>query len=222
MSGRAIVAAVYENLVSAVGWLTPDWIAVGVAILTLVCVLYQLRLERRQTRLAEEQTRLAQRQGEIIEKQDEILSRRPKLDVIGTQAGDEAIVFGVVNKGNYAVGRFEWELLVPAKLVSEHKLIDHEGLEVPMIGQVREGDDWLFRYCGKLVEDTPLFGGQIKTLAQIPLSDTRLFEGKHFGKWRIHTEAGDFPSGKIEMGIVEIHIRPWLHRRPTLQKDEQS
>ena len=69
-SGGDRVAGVFENLVPTSGvvswWQRPDLILSGlgvfVALLTLVCVLVQLRLERRQTRLAQEQIKLAQEQ----------------------------------------------------------------------------------------------------------------------------------------------------------------
>ena len=52
-------------------WQRPDLILSGVgvlvAVLTLICVLYQLRLERRQTRLAERQNEIVEKQNAIIE-----------------------------------------------------------------------------------------------------------------------------------------------------------
>lgn len=79
----------FEKIAHAFASLTPDWIAVGVAVLTLVCVLYQLRLERRQTRLAEEQTSLAKSQGALVEEQhrmgkDQLVVAQNLLDVMKT------------------------------------------------------------------------------------------------------------------------------------------
>lgn len=172
-------------------------IAAAAAIVTLILVIYQVKLQREQTRLARDQTRLAERQTQLIERQDEILVRRARLELIArvrpkaldmtVREGWVRIEFRIENRGGRGASNYYWHLYFPRVWPYEWE----GGVVQPTHKDriYRRGGLW-FRYFAGYV-DRPLHPKRSSVIGSMRIPQDRL---PFTIEWQATCDDGAFPG----------------------------
>lgn len=159
--------------------------------MTLVVVLYQVRIMNRQLSL--------------MNKQDELLSRKSKLTVLGehnsTTSKFEFIAHNIGTKG---ANDFYWHLYVPTALSTTMNVLDEAARSlVPASPELVEFDGDMFRHFST---DHPykLYPSRQKLFASLPLPSAGT-KGTFIFYWQLVGEDGVFPSAN-NFGCIELSV----------------
>jgi hypothetical protein len=198
-------------------------IGAGLAVTTLLIVIYQTALMRRQTAvmdtqtnlateqtaLAREQTRLSQRQLEIVEKQEELLARRAVLALYLVELKrepDGGVVFQarVRNDGRRGTRDYFWHLLLPADLPTAKVWSPESGGTVTPTDETTIDGIKYRQYRDRVPGPTyPTRENALLNIMVPPLKTQKLSPIR----WLLVSEDGVFPEdGK--QGIVQLDATP--------------
>jgi hypothetical protein len=199
-------------------------VAAGVAVTTLLIVIYQTGLMRRQTTimnaqidlakeqtaLAKEQTKLSQRQLEIVEKQDELLARRAVLrfhvaEIQRDPDGSVVLQARVENVGRRAARDYFWQLLLPVSLpIATAWEADPSGNAVPQADEATVDGIKHRLYRGRV--PGPTYPTRMNAIVNIKVPPLKMRVVDPI-RWLLVTDDGVFPEdGKP--GIIALDARP--------------